>query len=156
MKKKRSRTMANFIFRGKTEQGEWVEGWYARNTNGISLILSECKDKDKDKAWLPWITRRIIPESLGMSTNLKDKNGKENFGSIPIDGKMSRGGDVAFDKKLGWNYVVQWDERKSKFYLQLIHSWKGCDWKPRDIEEIKNLEIIGNQFDNPDLLEKEE
>lgn len=36
---------------------------------------------------------KVIPETVGMFTTLLDKNGKEIYGSIPINGEMSKGGD---------------------------------------------------------------
>jgi hypothetical protein len=168
-----------FGFRGKTERGQWVEGYFIEG-NSLNedsykrthkcLILPIYPDIRETNIGLISINGliEVIPESVAMSTGLKDKNGKEIFGSIEIDGKMSRGGDI-----------VKWDDRSDGKYwryakvifeygmfgfeiIKAIPDW-SCEIGFKFIgnfayqeETEKELEIVTNQFDNPDLLEKEQ
>jgi len=79
-------------YRGKTKCGEWVKD---------SLILSE----DGSRAFIGHIRfledgmpvasyQEVLPEIVGQSTGKNDKNGVEIYGSIPINGRMSEGGDI--------------------------------------------------------------
>jgi len=78
-------------FRGFRKDGKgWVEGYYLFrfNSHRIQTI---------DENYLnggATLIHEIHPESLAMSTGLIDKNGKEIFGSIEVDGVMSKGGSV--------------------------------------------------------------
>jgi uncharacterized phage protein (TIGR01671 family) len=141
-----------FRFRGKTEQGEWVEGYvfYSIPNRPYIIqphnkIISLLMPKSGGLTPNPKYIFEVIPESIGMSTGLKDKNGKEIFGSIPIDDKMSRGGDITKDSR-NIIRIVEWFDG-GFIYRENKRHWILAD---------NNCEIIGNQFDNPDLLEKEE
>jgi len=57
----------------------------------------------------------VVPESVGMSAGQPDKNGVEIFGSIPINGKMSRGGDIVNDQDgkvifLGSKFLIHYEK----------------------------------------------
>lgn len=125
------------MFRGKRKYNdEWIEGHL--------VILNYPKEdfyiakKGNNQNWHNTEFIEILPSSVGMSTGLKDKNGKEIFGSIPINGEMSKGGDI--DQNGGF---VIWNEELAGFCLQFK--------KDRDISLIDSenwFEVIGNQTDN--------
>lgn len=70
-------------YRGKRiDNGEWVYGCYCNNTQEHWIFVPEEDDYTL-----------VIPASVGMFTGLTDKNGKEIYGSVPINGEMSKGGD---------------------------------------------------------------
>ena len=64
-------------------------------------------------------------------------------------------------------FVVKWNESCSRFDIVLNNSnnipigkWEPmiCDWKTSDFKEYRkavDYEVIGNVFDNPELLESE-
>jgi hypothetical protein len=138
-----------FRFRGKTEKGEWVEGylsfdyeWYGEDKHKNLLIQDE-----KD------LHHNIISESLSMSTGIFDKTKKEIFGSIPLEnGETSRGGDI-LKNQYGVSYLIFWDIKRGRWgykfrtrpEIELSALWLS-------FENGLDLEIIGNQFDG---LEKE-
>lgn len=126
----------------------------------MDRYLFKGKEKDSGK-WLEWNAIAGIPHNVAILTNticqytgLKDKNGK------PIwEGDILHNGNY---------FVVKWNAPCSRFDIVLNNSnnipigkWEPmiCDWKTNDFKEYRkavDYEVIGNIFDNPDLLNKRE
>ena len=67
--------MRTIKFRGKRWDGQgWVYGFYQPHANGITVFIG-------DYSGLTDIPKlhKVIPESVGMYLNRKDKNGKEVY-----------------------------------------------------------------------------
>ena len=84
---------------------------------------------------------RVIKESIGQCTGLKDKNRKEVY----------EGDILKYERDE--NFKLYWNEEKCAFYLQNI-LWPDDDI-PVKYYRIENFEIIGNIFENKELLETE-
>jgi hypothetical protein len=74
-------------------------------------------------------------------TGLKDKNGKEIYeGDVVLNGGF-------------YKFVVSWNEKKAGFE-------PFCDWtfigEYSSIETTNEIEVIGNIYENPELLEVSE
>ena len=136
--------MREILFRAKrADNGEWVEGYFA---------IGKCYLDEKERyAILPidlcfyphceineWI--EIDPETVCQYTGLKDKNGKRIWENDIVSGYFNHKKITGFIK-YGSN-AVYYIEREGSYGIHLDNSE---DW----------LEVIGNIFDNPELLKGE-
>jgi hypothetical protein len=133
--------MREILFRGKrTDNGEWVYGYYCPVVRG-GFPATPCIVPDIDGMWegIP-----IIPETVGQYTGLIDKNGKRIFeGDIVTYVEEGIRGDFS----QGVMEIV-WTEKTAKF------CGRTKQYSPVEIANSKNL--IGNIYDNPELLEVSE
>lgn len=137
--------MRDILFRGKrTDNGAW--------TSGYLFCVWE-------RAYLCWGTRNnvpvmkeVIPKTVGQYTGLKDKNGKKIFeGDILHIAKIADGLGGYYHPPLDChvNVVVKWDLCawmwetlcENKRYISFPDAW--CHYE---------CEVIGNIYDNPELI----
>lgn len=129
--------MNEIKFRGMDkETKKWVYGYFF---------------KIWDETYILWGTTNgtpnmieVIPETVGQFTNKLDKNGKEIYGSIWIDGKLNKGGDIL--QGIHGKYPITWDNDNAAFEARIIGfaSTKAINWK--------DYEVIGTVFENGDLI----
>lgn len=130
--------MREILFRGKRiDNGEWVYGNLNYGTIEIKSIKGSYYISDFDVN--PWDKKfyPVIPESVGQYTGLTDKNGKKIFE-----------GDIIFDPELKENHIVMFDEGgfcTEEMFLQFYLCFDEME-----------VEVIGNIYDNPELLEVKE
>lgn len=133
-----------FLFRGKRiDNGEWIVGSLIVDKHQhietgeqieiIGIYPSEYKD----------FSKRIDPSTICQCTGLKDKNGKLIFENDILSGHI----DVEFPE----------DETRKRVVWHK-NGWctnePGCDdYEELDDFDSENFEVIGNKFDNPELLE---
>ena len=128
-------------FRGKRiDNGEWVEGdihWgkYYRTAHIHPVLGSNFSDN-------------VYPESVSMSTIQKDKNGVEIFGSIPVDGKITKGGDIIeYGEYKG---IISYD--CGTFFFKETEPYSDYDKYEIDlhtlsIEDGNIYKVTGNQYE---------
>ena len=135
--------MREILFRGKTKQGEWVQGDLSQHKTGKRFI----------KCGSATSSFEVIPETIGQYTGLTDKNGTKIFeGDILSIARKSDGIGSYYYPPLKYpvNVFVCWDMCawcweticKEKYYICFPDAW--CHFE---------CEIIGNIHDNPELLE---
>ena len=137
--------MEKVIFRGKrVDNDEWVYGFYfervrgkdvAANVDKRCFILYETWDEG-------FIVTEVKPETVGQFTNLKDK-----------DGKMIFEGDIV---KTKWTidnnsiYEVCFSEARCGWFP--FACGDGCGCCEHEVEDPEYVEMIGNIYDNKELL----
>lgn len=127
------------LFRGKRlDNGEWVYGWCCVACFG-KYPFEPCiiPADEADGGNLEHI--RVDPATVGQYTGLTDKNGKRIF-----EGDIVRTFDTDGDKWIGQVLIDQgsWcvmDHRNYTLLYDLV---------------LRGVEVIGNIFDNPELLEE--
>ena len=142
------------LFRGKlTDNGEWVEGYVIKDditgqvfihTLGNSVNESQ---KIGEEGCLSFVAFEVDPATVCQYTGLTDKNGKriwENDITKCYADTDDLGNDLYFF------YKVIWHEKYYCWWLSDIHTMEDeylHEYNPNDIE------VIGNIFDNKELLE---
>ena len=132
-----------FLSRGKREDnGKWVEGYYVelpedQHGNKLHIII------DSDGQY-----NRIIPETAGRYTTLNDRN------EIPIfDGDIIEL-DHPYMGKSKHKVIWEWDEHM----WNLSDFYATCFDYPSEAfsEGTQYMTVIGNVYDNPELLTDKE
>lgn len=128
--------MRKILFRAKGNKKYNSGGWYFGRGIG--------KDADGDYYIQDNSCRStIIPETLCQYTGLTDKNGTKIFESDIVKTKYGRICLVLWlmsDCFMGWDLIPLENKNKAPSITDLFHS--------------RNLEIIGNKFDNPELMQE--
>jgi uncharacterized phage protein (TIGR01671 family) len=122
------------LFRGKTFDNEWVEGFYV-NQFGAHEIY--CLDDSDYK------TRHVDPSTVGQYTGLTDKNGNKIFeGDIVKYTSDSERimHEVVFETRNGCAYYG--------IVISEVETWGFGNEVPSSL-----FEVIGNIHDDPELLE---
>ncbi len=132
-----------YLYRGKRiDNGEWVEGLPSYNKNGQIGEIEVFDDTD--------ITFYIVdPSTICRCTGSEDRNGKLIWENDICDGSTTRG--TAFR-----NCLVLWNECKARFEVRAMdcNFPMTLDGAAGDISICGlDYEVIGNRFDNPELLE---
>lgn len=122
------------LFRGKrTDNGEWVEGYYSPVNIPITGNMGHFINVGGYRAV------EIDPETVSQFTGLCDKNGVKIF-----EGDIVRYGDTI--------HSVVFEQRNGTAYFGLIYS--PFETLPfGHYQDLKQIEVLGNIHDNPELLE---
>ena len=135
--------MREIFFRGKrVDNGEWVLGYYCPCVFGNFPAEPAIIDADELKNG-KWAPVKVIPETVGQYTSFTDKNGKRIFEGdiVRFDYVDDDGNDAAED------FLISY--KKGAFFARQLGNIK-C---PSNILHIKQRCVIGNKWDNPELLE---
>lgn len=140
--------MREILFRGKrVDNGEWSYG-------SLLIQSGEWLSNEEPAPDESWIYGKqgehylVILETVGQFTGLTDKNGRKIF-----EGDICRfdNGEPNESERYT-NYAVQWDCVNSQWHIVENNNCEDC----LDIFFCKRAKVIGNIYDNPDLLEVEE
>lgn len=127
------------LFKAKRiDNGEWVEGQYAYITNPLTEDGKPIKHLICNGTNI--FNDLIDPDTLCQYTGLTDKNGKKIWENDIVRNEK---GDIG---------VVQWFEEHAAFMIWNKTKHYVCYLAENDFSKI---EIAGNEFDNPELLEVE-
>lgn len=121
--------MREILFKAKRlDNGEWVEGYYVCTLDGKKHYILTGR-KTILSGFSHFDNYEVDPETVCQYTGRKDKNGKKIFESDIVKGKFH-----GYEEK----DTITWSERVARFVFPL---WDRDEY-----------EVIGNLFDNPDLL----
>ena len=139
-----------YLFKAKTCNGEWVTGQYVKGLDmygkEVHLIFEPTTifySSGETDGW-----SEIDPSTICQCTGLKDKNGKliwENDIVAYWDAYSTESGYAEADC-IG---KVVWDDETISFQVTNRLSAESY-------EVLDECSVIGNIFDNPELLESEE
>ena len=134
-----------FLFRGKRiDNGEWIVGSLIVDKHQhietgeqieiIGIYPSEYKD----------FSKRIDPSTICQCTGLKDKNGKLIFENDIMEAHI----DEDFPEDVS-RFKVEWN---GKGWVE--NHPDGVDREYLDDFDTEHFKVVGNIFDNPELLEE--
>lgn len=120
--------MREIKFRGKRKNGEWMYGSLVMSSEGDTHIIDH-------ESWYKW---KVDPETVGQYIGLKDKYDREIYaGDIPRD--PTGIGEIEWVQE-HCAYMVFTKNPSKYHHLE-------SDGK------LLHTEIIGNIFENPELIE---
>lgn len=126
-------------FRGKAKNGEWIYGWLIKERSGENLI-SDGNLYDDFGMRRTFIT--VDPETVGQYINKKSSNKTKIYeGDIirtTYEGSLVKVGIVELFK---CEYILRQGSFAQSIPALIRNKWE--------------LEVIGNEFDNPELLNKD-
>ena len=131
------------LFRGKRiDTGEWAEGFYCGGNERKTLrpcIFVYIPDRQS------YDCQDIIPETLGQYTGLYDKNNVRIFENdiVIIGGNKSFPTMIEFLSG-SWQCVRKYTDKGREKEYSYLHRL--------EYDNPNKYEVIGNRFDNPDLL----
>lgn len=134
--------MREILFKAKRiDNGEWVEGYYQKKYDFLGkrhLILHADN-------YVKWECVEIDPETLCQFTGLCDKNGNRIWENDILMAHLDESypEDVTYET-VEWN-VAGWVTREAS----------STDRQYLDKFDLEHYEVVGNIFDNPELLQEE-
>lgn len=135
--------MREILFRAKREDnGEWAYGYYVclpDVAGSVSMLHVPARNPDESNK-----TYYVKKSTVGQFTGLTDKNGTRIF-----EGDIVRhycklpvpGGEIGTDRG-----TIKWDSEECFFFRTSL------DGKDKTISAKCEYEIIGNIYDNPELI----
>lgn len=128
--------MREIKFRGKSlETGQWVYGSLVQE-DGKAWIVGGINIEDAGDVFDFYATEwyEVIPETVGQYTSLKDMDREEIFeGAIGWDEDGEVHGKIVFDEG---GFLFEWENMSDDLF-----------------ECCGDIVIVGNIYDNPELLE---
>lgn len=145
--------MREIVFRGKDAQGRWLYGAVVNCCDeSCYLVEGIIAFEDVGEACnlynMP-VAEPVLRETVGEFTGLCDAGGEDIFEGDIVQGRSEYFGHDNFCRG-----VVFWSE--GRFVISFGDSVEACE-KLEDTEELRewheDVEVIGNIFDEPELLE---
>ena len=118
-------------FRGKNYENKWKYGDLVQEKWGQGKAIMI---KKETTAW------SVLEDTVGQYTGLHDKNGKEIYE-----------GDIVVDKEDEVMGEITWNEEEASFYFSILYE-NGTYEEEKLNDWASVLEVIGNIYDNPELL----
>lgn len=133
-----------YLYKGKrTDNGEWVTGHYVKGLDmygkEVHLIFEPVTlfySSGETDGW-----SEVDPSTVCQCTGLKDKNGNLIWENDIVN--------CTDEECCGY---ISWNESEAGFYFNVL--LEGGGFEEEHIYDYQDcIEIIGNIFDNPELLQ---
>ena len=141
--------MREILFRGKrTDNGEWVYGNLVRGCDEKYAYIVEFGNRELCRNYV-----NVNPETVGQYTGLKDKNGTKIFEGDMIKPFGDEIDKMVVEFSLGQFLLCLYGERG----YMAEYGWEesgnyGCFEAEPLSSYGDDIEVIGNIYDNPELL----
>lgn len=140
--------MREILFKAKRDgNGEWVEGCYAECKGKTFIGIGTSIGIDVLKGFCTPVIRwfEVDPETLCQFTGLTDKNGKKIWENDILMAHLDESyPEDATYETVEWG-VAGW----------VAHETGSTDREYIDKFDLEHYEVVGNIFDNPELLQEE-
>jgi uncharacterized phage protein (TIGR01671 family) len=165
--------MREIKFRGKTiTTGEWVYGYYVKARELHYILPFYNKDNFDERYHLEGTDEfgwyEVDPKTVGQFTGLLDKNGEKIYEGdiIRVRSFNYYTKDHKLDRENLYNYnqfgVVEWVSFNCSFMImqrqnkeRLTNQWNNSIGLQPNQDIHWEMEIIGDIFENPELLAEE-
>lgn len=131
--------MREIKFRGRDEHGEWHYGAFMGVFyDGVVAPIEYANIYDDGMA------TRVLPDTVGQFTGLKDATGKEIYEGDIVEAKLK---DKSFVKRFNMNETIVGG-------ISFDGAWWIGEWDALwRLPRYYDLTVIGNVYDNPKPLE---
>lgn len=132
--------MTEILFRGKRiDNDEWVYGYYLLKDKQPYIFLIDNVE----------FGNKVIPETVGQYTGLKDKNKKRIFNGDIVNIKYQKNNPAGVSSEKWFDSISQVEYVETNAGFSPFYYKNG--WQVKS----EKIEIIGNKIDNPELLKEE-
>lgn len=143
-----------YLFRGKRiDNGEWVQGALF-NGESHCIIGQEIKFSPYTEHECKIVGYEVDRDTICQCTGLKDKNGKLIWENDIVEKEFYTDYDAFANSEryvgtIKWTDCAAWEVVTDRCNILIAHELEFTDWKD-------HCKVIGNIFDNKELLESEE
>ena len=135
-----------YLYRGKRiDNGEWVEGHLITDEkDDLKYFIGYVLGTDEDGSPHDLDAVQVDPSTICQCTGLKDKNGKLIFENDIMEAHI----DEDFPEDVS-RFKVEWNGKG------WVENHPDCvDREYLDDFDTEHFKVVGNIFDNPELLEE--
>lgn len=142
--------MREILFKGKRKDGgKWIEGYYQKR---YDLLGNEEHLIFHADSYNVWEYAEVDPETLCQFTGLCDKNGNKIWENDILMAHLDEfyPEDMTYET-VEWG-VAGWAAHETS---SIDREYGSVDREYLNEFDLKHFEVVGNIFDNPELLQEE-